>query len=176
MASAQKQALENLKRVADEGARLLDKLGKAAEAASSRTSEALSGLLGGGVALCGAYALSLLFPAISLLVAAPIAASVGVPAAILLWRGGKRHALESKIQDTRLLAEQVVRMATSLPTDAPREVSGSLWLTYAELASDLRLMHRPGFSKRAIAGRKQEALPPPRPNESNAPPSVQGDS
>jgi hypothetical protein len=150
MARRPKSALDALKRVSAETAELFDRLANVAERATDRTSEVLVGVAGGALFLLLTYGVSVAVSAVSFALSGPIAACIGLPIGILLWRGGRRfrierEATESRLQiegeiaRNRLKADEVLKRLKLLPKDAPQQLKDALYLEYLALAASLRL-------------------------------------
>ncbi|MGH9843462.1 MAG: hypothetical protein ACREEM_32390 [Blastocatellia bacterium] len=139
-----------------QAARLLERFSSTSERLSAKSSSTLFGCLGGLGGITSAYLISI-FATVSLPALGVLLASTGLISGVLLHRGRRRFALERRIEENRLAANEILSRLKSLPKSTPPEVREELWLAYRSLTG--------GFHSqvtRALEGTKGHESPSPR--------------
>lgn len=115
-------------------AHTLEELSKLAGRMSKQDSSTLFGVSGGLLGVTSAYFLSIGLP-VALSIAGPLMTSLGIVAGILIYRGRRGIAIEKRLEENRIAAEEILRRIRQLPKNAPKEIARDLWHTYGLLSS-----------------------------------------
>ena len=67
----------------------------------------------------------------------PIAATIGIPAGVLGFRGPRQILLERRISQNRMALDEILNRIRTLPKGAPEEVRKRLWDQYSTMSADL---------------------------------------
>jgi hypothetical protein len=128
-----RNALTELQSASAQTAKILERLSNASERLSSKSSSTLFGCLGGFGGLTSAYIISLLASAASLPVLGVLLTGTGILVGVLGHRGRRRFALERRIEENRIAADEILDRIKSLPKNTPQQVRDDLWLAYRSL-------------------------------------------
>lgn len=126
------EAYERLRNVHDDTGDFLKHVVEQANLVGNQTSQTLFGAAGGIVGTIGGWAFSTGF-GISLGLAAPSLASLGIVAGVLTYRGHRHFQIEKAIRANKLIKGSIVEEYNALPPDAPDEVRQKIWDRYNEV-------------------------------------------
>jgi len=127
--------LPNLRSVASQAAKVLERFTSAAERLSSKSSSTLTGVLGGIGGLTAAYFISLFFPAVSLPVLGPLLTAGGIAGGIAVFRGPRRFALDRTIETNRSAYDEQLKKIKGLPKNTPDHIRNEYWEHLRDLES-----------------------------------------
>jgi hypothetical protein len=99
-----------------------------AEKYSSKSSQYLAAIVGGGIGLSGGFGVSLM--GVSMVFTGPIGLVLGAAAAILIWRGRGQQKIERANQKVQAVKNRILEDINSLPPSAPQYVVDRLWELY----------------------------------------------
>ncbi len=128
--------LRSLVAVNKEATHILASIIRSSNTASKQSSSTLIGTLGGFIGMGVSYALTLIAP-ISLPVVSVFLTGLGIIIALLVHRGPRRLNFEMRLEENRILTEEILSRIKNLPRNAPQEVKDELWHTYQTLNSML---------------------------------------
>jgi len=99
-----------------------------AEKYSSKSSEYLAGVVGGGIGLSGGFGVSLM--GASIIFSGPIGIVLGAAMAVLIWRGRGQQKIERANKKIQAVKSKILEDINSLPPSAPQYVVNRLWELY----------------------------------------------
>jgi hypothetical protein len=127
-------ALKEMKAATQDASRVLSAMTRSASRLSAQNTSTLYGVIGGFFGIGIAYALSLAFP-VSLSVGAIILMGFGIVGGVLFYRGLPRVGLDTRLDENRFAAEEMLRRIKQLPRHVPQHVRDEMWMTYKMLNS-----------------------------------------
>jgi len=134
MSERLENALVELREASEGTSKFLSSMAANAERLSKKTTATLFGTFGGLIGMLLAYIINLFVPG-SLAVLLALLSSIGVVTGLLAHRGKRRIALERKIEENRIAADEILARIRQLPRNAPADVRNDLWTAYRSLTS-----------------------------------------